>query len=76
MAYQPTEPKKTQALDYSSGNLIYQGKAVPGSSKASAVWRIAFFTYDVDDNLTDLQFADGNLNYDNIWNDRTSLSYS
>ena len=76
MAFIPSETKKTQALDYDgSNNLIYQGQAAPGSSKAAAVWKITSFTYS-GGNLTDIQWADGNLNEDNIWNDRVSLSYS
>ena len=77
MAYQPIEQKKIQALDYDgSGNMIYQGTADPGTAKSAAGWRIAKFTYDGSGNLTDIQLADGDLNYDNVWNDRASLSYS
>ena len=77
MAYQPTEQKKIQALDYNAGgDMIYQGTADPGTAKSAALWRIAKFTYDGSSNLTDIQMADGYLNYDNIWNDRVSLSYS
>ena len=65
------------ALDYDgSGNLIYQGKAPAGSTKASALWSVKKFIYDGSNNLTDTQFADGNDKFDNIWNDRVSLSYS
>lgn len=66
----------TTALDYdANGNLIYQGNAMPGSSKGSAVWQIKRFTY-TSGNLSDIQYADGNMNFDNIWNDRASLLYS
>jgi len=67
----------TTALDYDvNGNLIYQGQAVPGSAKSAAVWKIKKFTYDGSSNLTDIQFADGNNDFDNIWNNRASLNYS
>ena|SRR3990167_745987 len=68
---------KTTVLDYDgSNNLIYSGLASPGSSKAVAVWQIKKYTYDGSSNLTDIQYADGNLEYDNIWNNRASGSYS
>jgi len=66
----------TTALDYdTSDNLIYQGQANPGASKSASVWRIKKFTYSTG-NLTDIQFADGNDRFDNIWDDRVSLNYS
>jgi YD repeat-containing protein len=67
----------SQALAYdSNGKLIYQGLAKPGSSKSAAVWQIRKFTYDADQNLTDIQWADGDLEFNNIWDDRATLSYS
>jgi len=66
----------TSAYDYDgSNNLIYSGRAVGGSSKASNVWQIKKYTYS-GSNLTDIQWAGGDQEYDNIWNDRVSLSYS
>ena len=63
-------------LDYdASGDLIYSGKAEGGASKASAGWQIKKYIY-TSGNLTDIQYADGNNNYDNIWNNRATLSYS
>lgn len=66
----------TIALDYDgSNNMIYVGKATLGSSKSAAVWSIRKFTYDGNNNLTDIQWAnDGAFN--NIWNNRVSISYS
>jgi len=76
MAYIPPETKKTQALDYDvAGNVVYQGSAIAGSSKGAAVWRITKLIY-INGNLTDVQYADGNINYDNIWDDRATLIYS
>lgn len=69
-------PKLTQAFDFDgSGNLIYHGEAPMGTSKATAGWRIQKFTYS-GDNMTDAQFADGDRKFDNVWNNRASLSYS
>ena len=70
------EFKFITALDYdANNNLIYQGTAYPSITKASAGWRIKKFTY-TSGNLTDIQFADGNDNYDNVWNDRAIYTYS
>ena len=64
------------SLDYDiDNNLIYQGRAVPGSSKAAAVWQIRKFTY-VGTNLVDIQWADGDTNFDNIWNNRAIINYA
>ncbi len=57
------------------GLIEYHGWAQPSSSKANPVWRIAKFTY-TGTNLTDIQFDGGNKNFDNIWNDRVTASYS
>ena len=65
------------ALDYDAdGNLLFQGLAQPGTAKSAAEWRVKKFFYDASDNLTDIQFADGNKDFDNIWDNRATLSYS
>lgn len=67
----------TKVLDYdASNNILYSGEALPGSGKAAAVWQIKKYLYDASSNLTDIQYANGNKNYTNVWNDRASLSYS
>jgi len=77
MAYQPTEPKRIQKIDYDgSGLIIYQGDANAGSATSASVWRIRKFLYDGSNNLTDVLFADGDTLFDNVWDNRTSLSYS
>lgn len=58
------------------GNPIYIGEANPGTGKGSAGWRIRKIIYDADGNITDIQYADGDANFDNIWNNRASYSYS
>lgn len=67
----------TQALDYDSNRrLIYHGLAQPGTAKSAAGWQIISFTYNSNGDLTDIQWADGNFQLDNVWNDRATLSYS
>jgi hypothetical protein len=58
----------------SIANIIYVGEAAPGSSAASAVWKIT--RINKTGATTTILFADGNTNKDNVWNDRLSGSYS
>ncbi|HXS93172.1 MAG TPA: hypothetical protein VN736_01135 [Candidatus Limnocylindrales bacterium] len=68
----------TQAFDYdASGNPIYLGYAVPGNSNAaSAVWRILKLTYDGSGRVTNRQYAGGSVLFNQIWNNRATLTYS
>ena len=67
----------TLAFDYNTtGDLIYFGKAEKGATKAAATWTIMKLTYDFNSQLTDIQWADGNNKFDNVWNDRATLAYS
>lgn len=54
----------------------YIGYGPPGSLTSQAVWRILRMTYDVNDNPTVVEWANGNINFVNIWDDRAGLSYS
>lgn len=65
---------KTTLVDEASGTVMYVGKADIGSSQASAVWQIKKVS--VSGTVTTTTYADGNGSYDNIWNNRASLSYS
>lgn len=65
----------TAAYDYSGESLIYSGRAPMGSAKSAAVWQIKKYVYS-SGQLVDVQWADGNADYDNVWNDRVSLTYS
>ncbi len=53
-----------------TGTYLYVGEAVPGTSTSSANWRIRRVAD------TSVLYADGNSNFDNVWDNRTSLSYS
>lgn len=54
-------------------NLIYVGTAKSGTATSAASWKIK--RLDFTSGLT-TTYADGNQNYDNIWDNRESLSYS
>lgn len=60
-------------VDTSASPLIYLGLAAPGSASSAAVWQVTRFDTTVGVIQT---YADGNTNFDNIWDNRASLSYS
>ncbi len=69
-------PALLKRMDYNASNLpLYIGWAIPGTGAGDAAWLITKHTYS-GNNVTLIAFADGNTNFDNIWNNRTSLNYS
>jgi len=76
MARRTVDVPLLQAFAYNAQNMVeYHGWAQPGTAKSEAGWRIAKLTYS-GFNVTDIQFADGDVEFDNIWDNRESLSYS
>ncbi len=66
----------TQALENDSqGKATFIGLAEPGTAKSAAFWQIRKITYS-GFSVTDVQFADGDNNFNNVWDDRAGLSYS
>lgn len=57
-----------------TASITYIGEAAPGTSEASANWRI--FILDNSTSITKKKWADGNGNFDNIWSNRASLTYA
>lgn len=67
----------TQYIVYDgSNNPIYICEAIPGSSKTAALWRIKKVTYDINNNPTDVKWADGNADLDNVANNYETYNYS
>lgn len=64
----------TTRVDEASSTVTYVGKSYAGTSPATALWRISRIT--VTGTVTVIEYADGNTNLDNIWNNRAALSYS
>jgi len=63
--------------DTTTSTIYYFGEAVPGTVDADALWRIqriTFITPGEDD--VDIEWANGDSAFDNIWNDRLALPYS
>jgi hypothetical protein len=61
-------------IDSPSGTITYIGKALAGTATSAATWQIKR----IEDVSTEtiILFADGNTSFDNVWNDRASLTYS
>lgn len=66
--------QQATAIDEATSAITYIGLANIGSSTSAAVWQIKKMS--VSGTVTSIKFADGDANYDNIWDDRASLSYS
>jgi len=71
-AEQASDRLLTLLMEDVSDTLSYIGEAATGSSTAAAVWRIKRLN-----TITgvELKFADGNIFFDNVWDDRALLSY-
>lgn len=54
------------------GDMQYIGEAEVGSLDASAVWRIIR----IEQSAGEIKYADGDSNFDNVWDDHASLTYA
>lgn len=60
-------------VDEASATVTYVGDAAIGSATSGALWRVK----KIDTSSgTVITWADGNSSFDNIWDNRASLSYS
>jgi len=55
-------------------DIVYVGLALPTTATSAASWQIQ--EVDKTTDVITVKYADGNTNFDNIWDDRDSLSYS
>jgi hypothetical protein len=80
------EPVKTEFPSYAkridfyssdpvTGDIIYKGDAQIGSTNDLNVWRIVRLTILADGDVLE-EYANGNGNFINIWNDRLTYTYS
>lgn len=67
-------PATTVKADPTDGTVTYIGKVMPGTATSAAKWQITKLTFS-SGNFTGQTWADGNGNYDNVWDDRASLTY-
>lgn len=65
----------TTNYDAVSVTLAYVGKAAAGTLSSAAVWQVKKLVFNAEGDVT-TTFADGNANFDNVWDNRASLTYS
>lgn len=79
-SYGPVEVTDGSSSDYVvkidevSASVTYIGRAAIGSAEAAAVWQIQ--KLDKVTTVLTIGWADGDTLFNNIWNNRASLSYS
>jgi hypothetical protein len=61
-------------IDVSASPIIYIGSAPAGVSGGSAGWKVQRITTSSGGAV--IEWADGNILYDNVWDNRASLTYS
>ena len=66
---------KYSKLVDTDGVYKYIGEALPGSTTAQALWRIKRIEFKDGDDI-DILWADSDSNFDNIWDDRLSKTYT
>jgi len=62
-------------IDYASATINYYGYSSPNVKGSDKLWRIRRETLDSQGRTIKIEFADGNQNFNNVWNDRASLNY-
>lgn len=62
-------------IDFVGDNIIYKAEAIVGSVTSSPVWRIRKITLASDNDVTEV-WADGDAQFNNIWDNHLSLSYT
>ena len=73
MTFIPKDPNFIIKID-NAGTYTYYGYALPGTATSTAGWRIK--RKDTASTVASFLYADGNDEVDNVWDNRSSLSYS
>lgn len=60
-------------IDEASASVTYVGVAEMGSATSAAVWQVK--KIGVSGTVTSITWADSNSNFDNVWDNRASLTY-
>jgi hypothetical protein len=74
-----TEALPDPIIDEASATVTYKGWAPLGTPQANAEWKICRITKanaTAPFGVIITEWADGNQDYDNIWNNRATLAYS
>ena len=75
-AWTRVEKLLTKKIEYTSGNAIYIGYALPGTATSAEGWAIKKLTYDANNDVTDIKWASGNIAFDKEWDERATYTYS
>ena len=67
-------PTLAMQVDFVGETVIYHGWAEVGTGTDSALWRLRRVTFTDED--VAVEWADGDVRFDNVWDNRASLSYS
>lgn len=67
---------KTKVEYDANQNELYIGQAAPGSATDASCWQIRKMTYDANQNVTQVDFAEGKNDYAYAWDSRAGYSYS
>jgi hypothetical protein len=67
------DKRLTVRLDQVSDNLFYVGKALIGSIDSQSVWQIVRYTQT--GTILKSEYANGGEGFNEVWNDRTTLTY-
>lgn len=63
-----------QRIDEASATVTYIGKAEPGSAESAPVWQIK--RVQIVGTETETTWADGDVQFNNVWDSRASISYA
>jgi hypothetical protein len=58
-----------------NSNPVYIGLAAPGTSTGDALWQIRKLTFDGNNNVTAIEYADGTAGFTKEWDERSTGGY-
>jgi len=73
-SFSAQQPAYALELDEVGGTTTYIGEADPGTATTTAAWRIKRLEETGPDIV--ITWADGDSDFNNVWDDRASLTYS
>ena len=70
-----TSQATTTMYDQVGATIAYIGKANAGTTTSAAAWQVRRLTFNAEGDVI-TAYADGDGNFDNVWDDRATLTYS
>lgn len=65
----------SKRVDFTSDTVLYKAEAAVGSLESAAAWRIRKIVFGNDNDVTET-WASGSANFDKVWADRLSYTYT